>query len=106
MIYPAIKIWSTARSKSLIDALFERGLCISYKRFLEMTKHIYDGMMFSFNEYQTFIPNHLKKSVFTVLVKDNIDLNASSNFVSSHYHGTSLSILQFPLEEEQGEACL
>ena len=40
--------------------------------------------------------------LFTVLIKDNIDVNAKSNFVQQHYHGTSISIVQFVTEEEKG----
>ena len=32
-------------------------------------------------------------------MKDNIDVNTRSNFVSYHYHGTSISIIQFVTED-------
>ena len=41
-----------------------------------------------------------KKGFFTVLLKGNI--NARSNFVSSRYHGTSISIIQFVSEDNTG----
>ena len=36
------------------------------------------------------------------MVKDNIDMNARSTFVKSHYHGASLSIAQFPTNKNPG----
>ena len=36
-----------------------------------------------------------RKGIFTVIAKDNIDLNSSSSTAISHCHGTSMSILQF-----------
>ena len=45
----------------------------------------------------------MKKGCFIVLVKDIIDKNASPNLARSHYHGTSISLLQFPEWENQGE---
>jgi len=36
------------------------------------------------------------------MMKDNIDMNAISTFVKSHYHGTSLSVVQFPTIENPG----
>ena len=36
------------------------------------------------------------------MMKDNIDMNARSTFVKSHYHGTSLSVVQFPTIENPG----
>ena len=102
MMYNTLKIYATVRSKTLINHLFDIGLCIPYKRLLEITKQIYGGLMKSFERYKTFVPNHLRKGIFTVLVKDNIDINAMSTFVTGHYHGTSLSFLQFPTHENQG----
>ena len=37
-----------------------------------------------------------------MLLKDNIDVNAKSNFASSHYHGTSIYIIQFVTEDNTG----
>ena len=36
------------------------------------------------------------------MMKDKIDMNARSTFVRSHYHGTSLSIVQFLTNENLG----
>ena len=36
------------------------------------------------------------------MMKDNIDMNARSTFVKSHYHGASLSVVQFPTIENPG----
>ena len=43
----------------------------------------------------------MKKGCFDGLV--NIDKNALSNLVKSHYHGTSISLLQFVEWKNQGE---
>ena len=44
------------------------------------------------------------KGLFTVMLKDNIDINARSNFIQSHYHGTSISMIQFRTNEDAGTA--
>ena len=36
------------------------------------------------------------------MMKDNINMNARSTFVNSHYHGTSLSVVQSPTIENSG----
>ena len=36
------------------------------------------------------------------MLKDNRDINAKSTFVKSHYHGTSLSMVQFRDGDEVG----
>ena len=102
VVYNTLKIYSTVRSRTLIDHLFSIGLCMPYKRLLDVTKQLYDEMMKSFENNKMFIPNHLRKGLFIVLVKDNLDQNTRSTFVNAHYHGTSISILQFPTKDKPG----
>ena len=40
--------------------------------------------------------------LFTVMLKDNIDLNSKSNFIRWHYHGTSHPMIQFKTSENEG----
>ena len=40
--------------------------------------------------------------LFTVMLKDNIDLNSKSNFIQWYYHGTSRSMIQFKTNENEG----
>ena len=44
----------------------------------------------------------MRNNVFTILAEYNIDLNARSTDAKSHYHGTSLSGLQYPNQENPG----
>ena len=48
-------------------------------------------------------PSILKKGLFSVWLKDNIDVNPKANFAKSSYHGTSSSMIQFVTNEEMGE---
>ena len=41
-------------------------------------------------------PTHWRKGLFTVGAMDNIDHNASSTTADSSFHGTGISIIQFP----------
>ena len=77
-------------------------MCISYDRILSITKSIYETLRGNYARYGIFLPINLKKGCFVILVKDNIDKNAKANLVKSHYHGTSIYLLQFPHDEEQG----
>ena len=40
--------------------------------------------------------------LFTIILKDNIDLNSKSNLIQWHYHGTSRSMIQFKTNENEG----
>ena len=102
LVYNTLKIYSTCRSRNIIDHFFSIGICISYDRILELTQNVYENLRESYQQYNCFFPNVLKKGLFTVMMKDNIDMNARSTFVKSHYHGTSLSVVQFPTIENPG----
>ena len=93
LIYSNLKIYSTCRSRNIIDHFFSIGICVSYDRMLELTQNY---------NHNCFFPKILKQGIFTIMMKDNIDMNARSTFVKSHYHGTSLSIVQFPTNENPG----
>ena len=69
---------------------------------MEIIKNINEKLRLSYFSHNCWFPNILKKGLFTVLLKYNIDVNARSNFVSSHYHGTSISIIQFVTDDNTG----
>ena len=49
-----------------------------------------------------FSPNPLRKSIFTVVAKDNIDFNTTSSTAAKHFHGTSMTVMQFSSAENIG----
>ena len=103
VIYILLKIYATVRSENFISKLFSLGLCIPYKRVLEITKNMAEYNLKQFDIDKVFIPKHAYKNVFTVLAKDNIDLNASSITATNHCHGTSMTMLHFPTINAPGE---
>ena len=48
------------------------------------------------------LPSLLRKGIFTVLVDDNIDQNSSSVDAKNHFHGTAVTVFQFPTSENPG----
>ena len=48
------------------------------------------------------MPNPLRKSIFTVVAKDNIDFNATSSTAVKYFYGTSMTVMQFPSAENLG----
>ena len=103
MIYNNLKLYGTVWSKSLIDNFFHLGLCISYDRVLELTKEYADNLVEGYNINQVFCPRTLKRNVFTIIAKDNIDHNARSTTATKHYHVTSMTAMQFLSNENMGE---
>ena len=93
-IYNGLKLYSEIRSKTAIDDLHVLGLGISCQRVLDITKNLYDSQRRQYESDGVLVPCAMRKNVFTILGKDNIDLNARSTDAKSHYHGTSLSGFQ------------
>ena len=57
------------------------------------------------NQYHTnnvVCPSHLRKGIYTVGAMDSIDHNPSSTTAHSSFHGTGISIFQFPTTEIAG----
>ena len=85
-----------------LDHFFHLQTCVSYDRVLKITKTIYENLCLPYFSQNCWFANILKTGLLTVLLKDNIDLNTISNFVSSHYHRTSISIIRIVTEHNTG----
>ena len=96
-IYIALKIYVLTRSKTLIECLHKLGICISYARVLDITKDISQNMLYQYQQDGVFLLSVLKK--YTMIVKDNVDINAKSSTALKHLHATSVSVLQCPSTE-------
>ena len=92
----------TMRAKTTIQKLYLLGISISYERCLNICDGIALAILKKYDDDKVFVSNTMRKRVFTVIAKDNIDVNAKSTKVSSHYHGISFSIMQFLTKENVG----
>ena len=94
-IYLALKIHGETRKKSLIDAFFNMGLCISYDRVLAISTDIAKGVTTRFEQEGVVCPPKLHGKIFTTV--DNIDHhNPSSTTAYDSFHGTAISLVQHP----------
>ena len=50
-IYVELKLYSTVRSQTLINCLFQLGICILYDRILSITKSLYEALCTIFGHY-------------------------------------------------------
>ena len=101
-IYLALKIHGETRKRSLVDAFFNIGLCISYDRLLTISTDMANSVCSSFEEDGVVCPPKLRNQVFTTAAVDNIDHNPSSTTSSDSFHGTAISLVQHPTVEETG----
>ena len=101
VLYNALNLYGRFRSKCIITNQFHMGLSVPYLRILKITKHIADAMLQQFKALKCFVPRGTQKGVFTVIAKDNIDLNSRSSTATIVYHGTG-SLIQMHSEESEG----
>ena len=91
------------RAKTVIQKLFSLGICISYQRCLRILNNIACTLLDKFDLEKVFVGNS-RLNQFTIIVKDNIDVNAKSTKVEFHYHGISFTLMPFLTELFIGES--
>ena len=57
-----------------------------------------------FQEDGVIAPACFRKGLFTVGAFDNLDHNPSSSTSTNSFHGTVISLFQFPTKDEPGES--
>ena len=97
-----MKIYGSSRNKSLVEAFYKLGLCISYDRLLSITTDTANSVMKRCEAENTVCPANLMDELFTTAAVDNIDPNPSSTTVNDAYHGTAISLVQHPTNENTG----
>ncbi|MES9881369.1 MAG: hypothetical protein ABW185_10860, partial [Sedimenticola sp.] len=102
VVYLGLNIHSLTRSKRLIKQLSKLGMCISYSRVQQLESNIELNMCKRFAANSVVCPSQLRTGLFVVGAMDNIDHNPSSTTALSSFHGTGISIVQFPTAENNG----
>ena len=103
--YIGLNIHQLTRSRKIVQQLHKMGMCISYDRVIEVEDWIATSTCQRFREEGVVSPACLRKGLFTVGALDNIDHNLSATTsLSSSFHGTGISLFQFPTKEKLGES--
>ena len=102
-MYVAIKLYSSSRSKTLLNWLyFCASISLPYISLVKLIRDIANRMISQYNTDGAFLLRTLRKGILKIISKDNIDQNSKSTTATRHWHGTS--IFQFPTEENPGIA--
>lgn len=101
-IYLGLNIHTQTRSKKMVKCLHKLGICISYQRVMEIENMLATAVCKRFSEDGLVCPPILRKGIFTVGALDNIDHNPSSTTAQGSFHGTGISIFQFPTSSNSG----
>ena len=83
--------------------IYDHGICISYDRLLQISNQLGEKVIEDYVEHGVVCPPILRKGIFTTSAIDNIDHNPSATTATSSFHGTSISMFQFPTSENIGE---
>ena len=102
-LYDSLKIISDARSKKLVENIHSLGLGASYSLAINVIKDLPKLSIYQYHINGVFTPRSLKNNVFTIIAEDNINKNTRSTTASSHYHGNSQTVMQFPKADIPGD---
>ena len=75
-------------------------MSVSYNRVIEIEDDITKQLCFHYNSQGVVCSPTLKHGLFTVAAIANIDHDPSSSTSQTSFHGTSISIFQYPEENE------
>ena len=101
-IYIGLNMHQQTRYKKLIMQLYYMGISISYDRVLDLEDRIATSVCEQSEQDGVVSPICLKKGLFTVGAIDNLDYNPSSTTSQSSFHGTGISLFQFPIKDNPG----
>lgn len=108
-VFLALKLHSQTRSKKLVELLHNYALSVSYKKVLSIESRFAQAIADQTrNNADIVCPTNLHQHIFTVAALDNLDHNPTSRTASSSFHGTGISIFQFPSSQTPGldQECL
>ena len=88
-VYVGLKLYASLCTKTVFWRFFFLVLSISYDRCLSICNNINLNMLKKCDLKGVFVASHLTLEKFTIIARDNIDLNARSAKVKTHFHGIS-----------------
>ena len=101
-VYIGVMLHLKTRKGDLINTLYSLGMSISYDEVLCSSSDMANAVCEHFKETDTIFPPKLQKKGFTIAAVDNIEHNTSSITAISSFHGTSISLIQYPTVEGKG----
>ncbi len=101
-LYVGLKVHTLTRSRDLVNCFYKLGLAVSYDRVMELKSLLAGAVCEQFEQQGLVCPPGLRRGLFTVGALDNIDYNPSAMTAQGSFHGTAISIFQFPTASNRG----
>ena len=101
-VFLALQLHSQTWSKKLVELLHEYSLSVSYKKVISIETGFAQAIGDQTKADGDIVcPSNLCRDIFMVAALDNLDHNPTSR-TSSSFHGTGISIFQFPSSDKPG----
>ena len=101
-IYVGMMLHSSTRKAKVVDKCYKLGLSVSYQRVMQLSNKMTNTVCANYRSQDLVCPPALRGGLFSVAAVDNIDHNVSSNTAVSSFHGTAMSVIQFPTVDNAG----
>ena len=86
----------------LLNYFHKLGISVNYKRVIELENSLVSALCGRFEDDDIVCPSQLRKNILTVGALDNIDHNLTSATAQGSFHGTGISVFQFPTVDNAG----
>ena len=86
----------------MITQLYNLGLSVSYYRVLQLENQLVNAVCEDYRSKGAVVPAQLCSGLFTVGALNNLDHNPTSSTAKGSFHGTGISLFQFPTAENPG----
>ena len=87
----------------MVELLHDHGLNVSYDRVHEISAQLGGAAVSRYEEDGVVCPPVLRKRFFTTAAMNNIDHNPTATTATTPFHGTSISLFQYPSSDNKGE---
>ena len=98
-LFPGLSSHSLTRSKKIVN---NPGLSIRYNRVLELENLLATAVCKQFGDEVVVCPAKFRKGLFVVRALDNLAYNPSCTTTQDSFHGTAISVFQFPTINNRG----
>ena len=101
--YLSLKLYTIIRAENLIQAFFHYGILLSPKTISTFFDELTPSVIKLFKDSDgKVLPSNVRLGIFSVVIDDNLDENSQSPTSKHNFHGSSISIIQFPTAEKTG----
>ena len=101
-LFVGLNVHTETRSRKMVNTLYSLGISVSYQCVIDLENSLATTVCKHFEDEGLVCPPILRKGLFTVGAMDNIDHNPSSTSAQGSFHGTGISVFQFPTSSKAG----